>query len=67
MKAFKDYLRYVAQYSFFDSYIGIIYEKDNPYKRFILVCLYILVRVSGHLCWNWHSGIMRAQTEASVK
>ena len=41
MKDFKDYLRYVAQYSFFDPNIGIIYEKDNPYKRFILVCLYI--------------------------
>ena len=47
---FKDYLCYVAQYSLFDPNTGIIYEKSNPYKHFSLVCLYILVCFSGHLC-----------------
>ena len=46
----KDYLRYVAEYSLFDPNIAIIYEKDNPYKHLALVCLYILICFSGHLC-----------------
>ena len=46
----KDYLRYVSKYSLFDPNIAIIYEKDNLYKHFSLVCSYILVCFSGHLC-----------------
>ena len=46
----KDYLRYVSKYSLFDPNIAIIYEKDNLYKHFSLVCLHILVCFSGHLC-----------------
>ena len=46
----KDYLRCVSKYSLFDPNIAIIYEKDNLYKHFSLVCLYILACFSGHLC-----------------
>ena len=45
-----DYLRYVEWYSLFHANIAIIYEKDNAFKHFSVVCLYILVCVSGHLC-----------------
>ena len=38
------------KYSLFDPNIAIIYEKDNLYKHFSLVCLHILVCFSGHLC-----------------
>ena len=48
--AFKDYLRYVAYQSLLDPNIAFIYEKDNPYKHFSLVCLYILIFFSGHIC-----------------
>ena len=61
---FKDYLRYVAYNSLLDPNIAIIYEKDDPYKHFALVCLYILICFSGHPRWFCHSQIMRAQTEA---
>ena len=47
---FKDYLHFGAEYSLFDLNIVIIYEKDNSYKHFSLVSLYILVFFSGHLC-----------------
>ena len=48
--SFKNYHHYVAKYSLFDPNLGIIYEKDNPYKHFSLVSVYILVCFSDHLC-----------------
>ena len=42
-KTFQDYLRYVAYYSLLDPNVAFIYEKDNPYKHFPLVSLYILM------------------------
>ena len=47
---FRDYRRYLAYYSLLDPHIAFIYEKDNPYNHFSLVCLCILICFSGHLC-----------------